>query len=77
MGSLKRMRESYRDAVFALVPCSRTTAGAEALARELAEVVGAHPLLMDAKRHDRAVACIATCRTCWPPRWCTRKAAPL
>jgi prephenate dehydrogenase len=51
--------ELYRGAVFALVPCSRTTAGAEALAGELAEVVGARPLFMDAKRHDRAVACIS------------------
>lgn len=49
----------YRDSVFALVPCSRTTPEAETLAREMAEAVGAHPLLVDAKRHDGAAAFIS------------------
>jgi prephenate dehydrogenase len=49
----------YRDRVFVLTPLARTAPGALALARELAEAVGARPLLLDAERHDRLVAAIS------------------
>jgi len=49
----------YRGAIFALVPCSRSTPEAASLARELAQAVGARSLALDAERHDRAVAFVS------------------
>jgi prephenate dehydrogenase len=49
----------YARAPWVLVPLPRTSAGAMSLARELAEAVGAQPLVMDADRHDRLVAAIS------------------
>jgi prephenate dehydrogenase len=49
----------YEGAPWVLVPLLRTSSGALALARELAEAVGARPLVMDADRHDRLVAAIS------------------
>jgi prephenate dehydrogenase len=49
----------YHGALWALVPLPRTPPAALALARELAEGAGAHPLVLDADRHDRLVAAIS------------------
>ena len=49
----------YRDKVFVLTPLARTSAGAIALAKALVQAIGAHPLLLDPARHDRAVAAIS------------------
>lgn len=49
----------YQDAPWALVPLPRTSTGALALARDLAEAVGGRPLVVDADRHDRVVAAIS------------------
>jgi prephenate dehydrogenase len=49
----------YQGAPWVLVPLPRTSAGALALARELVVAVGAHPLVLDADRHDRLVAAIS------------------
>jgi prephenate dehydrogenase len=49
----------YARAPWVLVPLARTSAGALSLARELAQAVGAQPLVMDADRHDRLVAAIS------------------
>jgi prephenate dehydrogenase len=49
----------FLDATFVLVPTGRTTDAALSLAHELVKAVGAKPLLLDAERHDRAVATIS------------------
>jgi prephenate dehydrogenase len=49
----------FRGATFALTPTARTTDDAMLRAYELAEAVGARPLVLDAERHDRAVAMIS------------------
>jgi len=49
----------YQGATFVLTPLQRTSSEALMLAQELAETVGARPLLMDAERHDRLVAAIS------------------
>ncbi|MDQ6695516.1 MAG: prephenate dehydrogenase [Chloroflexota bacterium] len=49
----------YRGATFVLTPTERTTDEAMRLARELAEATGARPLLLDAERHDKAVAMVS------------------
>jgi prephenate dehydrogenase len=49
----------YEGAPWVLVPLSRTSPGALALARELALAVGGRPLVADAARHDRLVAAIS------------------
>jgi prephenate dehydrogenase len=49
----------YHGAPWVLVPLLRTAPHALALARELAEAAGAHPLVLDAARHDRLVAAIS------------------
>lgn len=49
----------YEGAPWVLVPLPRTSTHALALARELSLAVGAHPLVLDADRHDRLVAAIS------------------
>jgi prephenate dehydrogenase len=49
----------YEGAPWVLVPMSRTSPHALALARELALAVGGHPFVVDADRHDRLVAAIS------------------
>lgn len=49
----------YRGATFVLTPTIHTTGESMPLAHELVEAVGAHPLVLDAERHDRAVAIIS------------------
>lgn len=49
----------YQGATFVLTPLQRTSSEALMLAQELAETVGARPLLMDAERHDRLVAAVS------------------
>jgi prephenate dehydrogenase len=49
----------FRGATFVLTPTARTTGEALALATELAEAAGACPLVLDAERHDRAVAVVS------------------
>ena len=49
----------YEGAPWVLVPLSRTSPGALALARELALAVGGRPLVAHAERHDRLVAAIS------------------
>ena len=39
------------------------------LATELVEAVGAWPVVLAPERHDRLVARLATCPTCWQARW--------
>jgi prephenate dehydrogenase len=49
----------YQDATFVLVPLPRTSSGTLALARQLVVAVGAHPLIMEADRHDRLVGAVS------------------
>jgi prephenate dehydrogenase len=49
----------YEGSPWVLVPLARTSSRALRLARELVESVGAHPLVMDADRHDQLVAAIS------------------
>ena len=49
----------YQGATFVLTPLQRISSEALMLAQELAETVGARPLLMDAERHDRLVAAVS------------------
>jgi prephenate dehydrogenase len=49
----------FKGARFVLTPTERTTDEALVLAFELVEAVGACPLVLDAERHDRAVAVIS------------------
>ena len=48
--------ELYQGQTFVLTPIQRTSVEALGLARELVEATGAHPLLLEAERHDRLVA---------------------
>ncbi|MCB0130777.1 MAG: prephenate dehydrogenase [Caldilineaceae bacterium] len=49
----------YRGATWVLSPLSRTAPAALELATELVTAVGAHPVVLDAVRHDRLVASIS------------------
>jgi prephenate dehydrogenase len=49
----------YEGAVWALTPLARTSPEALEMGSALARAVGAHPLLLDAHRHDRLVATIS------------------
>jgi prephenate dehydrogenase len=49
----------FRGATFVLTPTAHTTGEALALATELAEATGACPIILDAERHDRAVAVVS------------------
>jgi prephenate dehydrogenase len=49
----------FQGATFVLTPTERTTDSAMLLAHELVRAVGAKPLVLDAERHDRAVATIS------------------
>jgi prephenate dehydrogenase len=49
----------FQGARFVLTPALRTTDEGLALASELVEAVGACPLVLDAERHDRAVAVVS------------------
>ncbi len=49
----------FTGAPFVLTPAIYTTEDAMALAREVVGAVGAHPVVLDAERHDRAVAAIS------------------
>ncbi len=49
----------YVGAPWVLSPLPRTSPAALALTTELAEAVGARPLVLDAQRHDRLVAAIS------------------
>jgi prephenate dehydrogenase len=49
----------FRSAPFVFTPTARTTDDAMPRAFELAEAVGARPLVLDAERHDRAVAVVS------------------
>ena len=49
----------YQGAPWMLVPLARTSPAALTLARELAEGVGARPMVLNADRHDRLVAAIS------------------
>lgn len=49
----------YRNATWVLSPLPRTSPAALDLAAELAEAVGAQPVILDAARHDRLVASIS------------------
>lgn len=51
--------ELYDGAIWMLLPLPRTSPSALALARELVTAVGAHPLILDADRHDRLVAAVS------------------
>ena len=49
----------YRNAAFVLTPLERTSPPTLALAQSLARAIGARPIVLDAKRHDRIVAAIS------------------
>ncbi|HSJ58252.1 MAG TPA: prephenate dehydrogenase/arogenate dehydrogenase family protein [Anaerolineae bacterium] len=49
----------YRGATFLLTPLARTSAAALGLGREIAEAVGARPLVVDAARQDALVATLS------------------
>jgi prephenate dehydrogenase len=49
----------YRGATFLLTPLARTSPAALALGREMAEAVGARPLVVDAPQHDALVATLS------------------
>lgn len=49
----------FRGATFVLTPTERTSNEAMSLSLELVESIGAHPLILDAVQHDRAVAVIS------------------
>jgi prephenate dehydrogenase len=49
----------YKNAPWILSPLPRTSPDALALARELAEAIGARPMVIDPVRHDRLVATIS------------------
>ncbi len=51
--------ELYQDAVFVLSPLERTSSQTLSLARALAEAIGARPIIVDPKRHDKIVANIS------------------
>jgi len=49
----------YEGAIFPLTPLERTSPAALALAETLVERIGATPVVIDARRHDRLVAAIS------------------
>lgn len=49
----------FRNATFALTPIARTSPQTLAFTQSLIENVGAHPLVIDADRHDQIVAAIS------------------
>ncbi len=49
----------FRDKIFVLTPTTHTTDDAMLLAHDLVKAVGAKPMVLDAERHDRAVAIIS------------------
>lgn len=49
----------YRGATFALCPTARATEREMSLGAELAEAIGARPLIIEAEQHDRAVAFVS------------------
>jgi prephenate dehydrogenase len=49
----------FHGATFVLTPTKHTTEEAMQTAREIVEVIGAKPLVLEAERHDRAVAAIS------------------
>jgi prephenate dehydrogenase len=49
----------YQERVFVLCPLERTSEEALDLGRALVAAIGARPLILDAERHDRAVAAIS------------------
>lgn len=49
----------YEGAIFPLTPLDRTSPAALALAERLVESIGATPVVIDARRHDRLVAAIS------------------
>lgn len=49
----------YQGQVFALTPLPRTSQEALTLGQALAEAVGAHPLVLEADRHDRLAAVVS------------------
>lgn len=49
----------YHNATWVLSPLARTRPGTIDLALELVAAVGAHPVILDAQRHDRLVAAIS------------------
>jgi len=49
----------YQDAIFVLTPLARTSSTALEMARGLVQTVGAHPLIMEAGRHDRLVGAVS------------------
>ncbi len=49
----------YRDAVFVLTPLARTTQQTVDRANAFVGLLGARPMLLDADRHDRAVAVVS------------------
>lgn len=46
----------FQGAVFALVPLPRTSSRARALAEQLVQIIGSHPIWLDAATHDRWTA---------------------
>jgi prephenate dehydrogenase len=51
--------ELFKNKVWALTPCARTTSEAMDLLSDLITAVGARLLIIDPEDHDRAVACIS------------------
>jgi prephenate dehydrogenase len=49
----------YEGATFVLTPLDRTSPDARQLAHELVRAVGAHPLVLDPKRHDQLVGAVS------------------
>lgn len=49
----------YQGAAFVLTPLKRTSQAALELAQELIQAVGAHPLILEATRHDRLVGAVS------------------
>jgi prephenate dehydrogenase len=49
----------YEGAPFVLVPLDRTVEATKEMARELVAAIGARPLFLDGRRHDRLVAAIS------------------
>jgi len=46
----------YQSCAFVLTPLARTSEAAMGLARAMVEAIGAHPLLLNSRRHDRLAA---------------------
>ncbi len=59
-GGIRRAEpDLYRDKPFVLCPLDRTSQSALALAHELVSAIGAHPLVLDAARHDALAALVS------------------